>query len=418
MDLFTSASSLVRAHTPACPVTCLRPHAAVRAARYFKRNFPGEILYAVKSNPRFEILDAVFGAGVDHFDVASIAETRLVAERFPTARLSYMHPVKGREAIREAYFKYGVRDFALDSFEELAKIIAATENAADLNLLVRLAVPNDHAEFDLSAKFGIGPAQAGELLTQVRAVATAAMGLAKVRAVAAKVGVCFHVGSQCMNPASFATALRRVGDVIRSSGVMLDIVDVGGGFPSLYPDMKPLPLAAYMGEITTALERIPIGDSCEIWAEPGRALVAEAASTLVRVDHRRGDHLYINDGTYGSLFDAGVPGFVYPVRAIRPSGRRPSRTLAPFSFYGPTCDGMDYMKGPFLLPADMADGDYIEIGQTGAYGCTMRTQFNGFYSDETAIVSDQPMLSLYRTSNRPQHRVGGASRYDKSGTDQ
>jgi ornithine decarboxylase len=376
----------------------------VRAARYFKRNFPGEILYAVKSNPRFEILDAVHGAGVTHFDVASIAETRLVAERFPNARLSYMHPVKNREAIREAYFKYGVRDFSLDSFDELAKITAATESASDLNLLVRLAVPNDHAEFDLSAKFGIGPLQAGELLIQVRAVA-------------AKVGVCFHVGSQCMNPASFTTALHMVGDVIRSSGVMLDIVDVGGGFPSLYPDMTPPPLDAYMSEIFTDLERIPIGENCEIWAEPGRALVAEAASTLVRVDHRRGDHLYINDGTYGSLFDAGVPGFVYPVRAIRPQGR-PSRVLAPFSFYGPTCDGMDYMKGPFMLPQDMGEGDYIEIGQTGAYGCTMRTQFNGFYSDETAILSDPPMLSLYRQQARPHQFVGGMRRYDKSGTDQ
>lgn len=404
MDLFTSASSLVRARAPACPVTCLRPHAAVRAARYFKRNFPGEILYAVKSNPRFEILDAVHGAGVTHFDVCSIAETRLVAERFSNARLSYMHPVKSREAIGEAYFKYGVRDFALDSFDELAKITAATEGALDLNLLVRLAVPNDYAEFDLSAKFGIGPVQAGELLIQVRAIA-------------AKVGVCFHVGSQCMNPASFATALRRVGDVIRSSGVMLDIVDVGGGFPSLYPDMTPPPLDAYMGEIFTDLERIPIGENCEIWAEPGRALVAEAASTLVRVDHRRDDHLYINDGTYGSLFDAGVPGFVYPVRAIRHQGR-PSRVLAPFSFYGPTCDGIDYMKGPFMLPQDMGEGDYIEIGQTGAYGCTMRTQFNGFYSDETAILSDQPMLSLYMGPDRAHQFVGGTRRYDKSGTDQ
>jgi ornithine decarboxylase len=196
----------------------------------------------------------------------------------------------------------------------------------------------------------------------------------------------------------------------------MSIVDVGGGFPSLYPDMTPPPLDAYMGEISAALDRIPIGEGCAVWAEPGRALVAEAASTLVRVEHRRGDHLYINDGTYGSLFDAGVPGFVFPVRAIRPQGR-PSRQLAPFSFYGPTCDGLDYMKGPFLLPEDMGEGDYIEIGQTGAYGSTMRTQFNGFYSDETAILSDPPILSLYRGRSRaPQ--FGGAHTYDKSGTDQ
>jgi len=138
---------------------------------------------------------------------------------------------------------------------------------------------------------------------------------------------------------------------------------------------------------------------------------------VVRVDHRRDDHLYINDGTYGSLFDAGVPGFVYPARAIRPPGR-PSCALAPFSFYGPTCDGLDYMKGPFMLPEDMREGDYIEIGQTGAYGCTMRTRFNGFYSDEAAILRDQPMLSLYRRPTRPHHAASAALCYDKSGTDQ
>lgn len=406
MDLFSSASSLVRARAPVNPVTCLRPHAAARAARYFKQNFPGEILYAVKSNPSFEILDAVHDAGINRFDVASIAETRLVAERFPNARLSFMHPVKSRDTIAQAYFAYGVRDFALDSADELAKIVVATDGARDLTLLVRLAVPNDHAEFDLSAKFGSAPAQAADLLVRSRAVA-------------AQVGVSFHVGSQCRNPASFGIGLRLVGDLIRSSGVMLDIVDVGGGFPAVYAGMTPPPLDAYMSEIKAGLAQIPIGEACEIWAEPGRALVAEAASTLVRVDHRRGDHLYINDGTYGSLFDAGVPGFVYPVRAVRSNGRphgRTARQLMPFSFYGPTCDGLDYMKGPFMLPADMGEGDYIEIGQTGAYGSAMRTRFNGFYSDETAFLSDQPMLSLYR---RPAKASGtdGTILHDKSGTD-
>jgi ornithine decarboxylase len=403
MDLFTSASSLVRTCAPTGPVTCLRPHAAARAVRYFKRNFPGEILYAVKSNPTFEIIDAVYGAGINRFDVASIAETRLVAERFPNAHLSFMHPVKSRDAIGEAYFAHGVRDFALDSAEELAKIAAATDGADDLTLLVRLAVPNDHAEFNLSAKFGVAPAQAGELLLQARATA-------------ARVGVSFHVGSQCLSPASFGTALRMVGELIRRSGVMLDIVNVGGGFPAHYADMTPPPLGDYMDEIKSGLAQIPIGDACEIWAEPGRALVAEAASTLVRVDHRRGDHIYVNDGTYGSLFDAGAPGFVYPVRAIRLRGRT-ARTLLPYSFFGPTCDGLDYMKGPFMLPADMREGDYIEIGQTGAYGSALRTRFNGFYSDETAIVKDAPMLSLYRWPARARD-TGTVTLHDKSGTDQ
>lgn len=309
-------------------------------------------------------------------------ETKLVTERFPQAHVSYMHPVKNRDAIRQAYCQYGVREFSLDSKQELEKILSATGGAGDLTHLIRLAVPNLHAKLDLSAKFGIEPALAVELLLRSRQMAR-------------RLGVCFHVGSQCMNPSAFSTAIKMVGEAVLASGVMLDIVDVGGGFPSVYSNMAPPPLDSYMTEIAMALKNIPLGDGCEIWAEPGRALVAEAASTLVHVDHRRGDQLYINDGTYGSLFDAGAPGFAFPVCAIRPSGTA-SSVLAPFSFYGPTCDGMDHMAGPFMLPEDIGEGDYIEIGQTGAYGCTMRTRFNGFHSDETAILTDAPMLSIYR----------------------
>jgi len=382
MDRFNSARSLVRALAPTRPVTCLRPDAAARASRYFVRNFPGEILYAVKTNPMPEILDAVYDAGVRRFDVASITEIDLITRRFLNTHVSYMHPVKNRDDIGQAYFQYGVRDFALDSMEELEKILSATGNADDLTLLIRLAVPNFHAELDLSTKFGIEPLAGAELLF-------------KSRSLARRLGVCFHVGSQCMNPSAYGTAIHMVRDLILSSGVTLDIVDVGGGFPSAYPHMDPPPLNAYMRAITTALKTLPVGDTSEVWAEPGRALVAEAASTVVRVDLRRDGFLYINDGTYGSLFDAGMPGFIFPARAIRPRGKVSGR-LVPFSFYGPTCDSLDFMKGPFMLPDDIGEGDYIEIGLTGAYGSAMRTHFNGFYSDEMAVLSDAPMLTMYR----------------------
>lgn len=394
---FPSAQELARALAPKKPVNCFRPEAAIRASRYFIDNFPGEILYAVKTNPSPEMLDVLYATGIRRFDAASITEIKLISERFPKAGISYMHPVKNREDIRAAYFQYGVRDFALDSKDELEKVLSATGGAKDLTLLVRLCVPNFHAEFDLSAKFGIDPAKGAGLLLQSRPLAR-------------RIGVCFHVGSQCMNPSAYSTAINMVRSQILSSGVMLDIVDVGGGFPSVYQNMAPPPLNAYMSEIAMALNALPVGEGCEFWAEPGRALVAEAASTLVRVDLRREDRLYINDGTYGSLFDAGVPGFIFPARAIRPQGKA-SRVLAPFSFYGPTCDGMDFMKGPFMLPSDITEGDYIEIGQTGAYGCTMRTHFNGFYSDEKATLSNAPMLTMYgQNLGRSQQRKRGAAK--------
>ena len=99
------------------------------------------------------------------------------------------------------------------------------------------------------------------------------------------------------------------------------------------------------------------------------------------------------------MFDAGVPNFIMPSKMIS-NGRIQSRKLTSFSFFGPTCDSLDYMKGPFLLPNNIKEGDYIELGQLGAYGLTFRTKFNGFYSDEIFEVSDKPILSLYEDSSK------------------
>ena len=129
---------------PVQPVTLIRPHAARRAARFFVEKFPGRSLYAVKANPSPDLLALLWDCGVTHYDVASIAEVRLVAQTLPGAELCFMHPVKAEEAIAEAYFTHNVRTFSLDTIEELEKIVRATasdgEPAADLNLLVRIRV--------------------------------------------------------------------------------------------------------------------------------------------------------------------------------------------------------------------------------------------------------------------------------------
>ncbi len=396
MERHISALELVVNGQPDIPVHCVRPHAATKAADWFVRRFPGDVLYAVKANPHPAILDAVYAAGVRWFDVASIAEVELVATRFEDARLAFMHPVKARSAIRRAYFEFGVRIFVLDSREELAKIVAETNGAKDLHLIVRLAVASDYAQHKLSGKFGASGLESVSLLREARALA-------------AELGVSFHVGSQCMRPDAWRIAMEAVGEIIRDAGVTVDIVDVGGGFPVAYPGLVPPPLELYVKEIEAAFEKMPVLENADLWCEPGRALCAEAGSHIVRVELRKGDCLYLNDGAYGALFDAAHDGLVYPVKLLRQKGS-PRRPMRPFKLYGPTCDSIDAMEGPFLLPADVSEGDYIEIGMTGAYGAALATKFNGFGEYIEAVVEDAPMMSVFSEPKKPARKAAAVSK--------
>ncbi|WP_454882744.1 type III PLP-dependent enzyme [Sphingomonas oryzagri] len=391
MHKHPSALGVAASLRPVQPVTLVRPHAAQRAARFFSEKFPGRSLYAVKANPSPDLLLTLWEGGITHYDVASIAEVRLVARTLPEATLCFMHPVKAEEAIAEAYFTHGVRTFSLDSHEELDKIVRATKSATDLTLCVRLRVSSDHSKLSLASKFGVDLADAASLLMATRQVADA-------------LGICFHVGSQAMSPQAYSDAMARVRAAIVSASVTVDVIDVGGGFPSAYPGMTPPPLEQYFRTIHEAFESLPVSYSAELWCEPGRALSAEYASLLVRVERRRGDELYINDGAYGALFDAAHIGWRFPVALLREP--ESNAKDVGFSFYGPTCDDMDRMAGPFELPADTRVGDFIEIGMLGAYGCAMRTAFNGFTNGDTVIVDDEPMASLYTETVRPAEVAG------------
>ena len=386
---YPDASAVVRALSPDEPVILNRPQAAARAARFFVEKFPGKSLYAVKANPSPDLLKVLWDAGVTHFDVASIAEVRLVRATLPDATLCFMHPVKTASAIAEAYTVHGVRTFSLDTHEELEKIVAATSDAdgnaaTDLSLCVRLRVSSDHSKLSLAAKFGVDLVDAAPLLQATRQVADA-------------LGICFHVGSQAMTPFAYVQALERVRAAIVDASVTVDIIDVGGGFPSIYPGMEPPPLEDFFGAIHRAAESLPVSYSSELWCEPGRALSAEYNSLIVKVEKRRGDELYINDGAYGALFDAAHIGWLFPVKLLRDGA---TEELEGFSFFGPTCDDMDFMEGPFELPADIGTGDWIEIGMLGAYGAAMRTAFNGFGQGAAVEVSDEPMASQYRGGRR------------------
>lgn len=385
MYIYPDASAVVRDLAPDEPVILNRPHAAARAGRFFSEKFPGKSLYAVKANPSPDLIEILWASGITHYDVASIAEVRMVRGILPEATLCFMHPVKTASAIREAYFDHGVRTFSLDTLDELNKIVDATRDAdgnaaSDLRLCVRLRVSSDYSELSLASKFGVDLADAAPLLQATRQVAD-------------WLGVCFHVGSQAMTPFAYVQALDRVRAAIAQAAVTVDIVDVGGGFPSVYPGMEPPPLEDYFAIIHRHFEALPIAYNAELWCEPGRALCAEYSSLIVKVEKRRGEELFINDGAYGALFDAAHVGWRFPVKALSEDR---SGAEQEFAFYGPTCDDADFMEGPFLLPGDVRSGDYIEVGMLGAYGCAMRTAFNGFGRGEVVQVADEPMASLYR----------------------
>ena len=391
MEKFSNVNELVNSLKPVNPVYCIRPNSIKNSIKLFKDKFPGKMLYAVKTNPNEYVLKHIIKNGVERFDVASINEVKLIRRLSPKSKLYFMHPIKSREDISSAYFDYNVRDYSLDTKEELMKILESTKNAKDLNLFVRIAVSNEHAELDLSRKFG---ALTGEALGLIR--------LCKHHA--NKLGVSFHVGSQCMHKISFSKGLKEISSIIKKTKIVPDTINVGGGFPSIYPDLKPEPLESYFNEIKIGLDHLKLEKMPEIICEPGRALVAESGSTIVRVNLRKKNKLYINDGTYGSLFDAGVPNFILPTRMIT-KGRIQSKKITAFQFYGPTCDSLDYMKGPFLLPNNIKEGDYIELGQLGAYGLTFRTKFNGFYSDTIVELNDKPIMSLYNDTSKFNYLV-------------
>ena len=383
MDRYPNAKALIDALRPERPVLGLRPHAAGRAARWFLTHFPGEVAYAYKANSSVFLVGSLYGAGIRNFDVASLPELEDAAT-IPKANLHYMHPVKSRMAIRRAYHEFGVRCFALDSENELEKILEETGGPDDLQLFVRLAVPAMNSGIPLERKFGIAPNDAADLLV-------------KTRQACDELGITFHVGSQTTTTDAFRTAFAAVRSAIVEGSVVVDAIDAGGGFPACYSDNRPEPLQHFVDVIAEQFRALPVSHDCRLICEPGRALVAEAESMIVRVDARRGRELFINDGGYGALFDAAHLGFAFPVRLVG-AETAPAGNLVPFEFWGPTCDSIDRMPGPFLLPDTVSEGDYVEIGNIGAYGRAIAGNFNGYGTYEEVVLDDEPMYTMYTAS--------------------
>ena len=379
LQRFASVEEMVKTLRPAQSILCMHPERLAEAAQTFVKHFPGHSLYAVKSNPDPYVLRHLYAAGIRHFDVASLGEVKQISELFPDAHMAFMNPVKAREAIRSAYFDYGVRDYVIDTFEEMHKILEETNAATDLTIVVRVAMPKGSAACALTGKFGCTPEVGAQLLRDADKVAK-------------KVGISFHVGSQSTDPSSYASAIQKAGEIMRAAGVELDVLDVGGGFPVPGLGMDVPPLTDYFAVIKQELDKLNLPSTCEVWSEPGRALCGTGATLVVRVELRKGDVLYINDGSYGNMFEVCAMSWKNRAQVIRlpRRGRKAnSKNQTPYRFYGPTCDSVDHMQGPFMLSEDIGEGDFIAIDSMGAYTNASRSHFNGFYSDYQVEITEQ-----------------------------
>ncbi|MDY0029635.1 MAG: type III PLP-dependent enzyme [Pseudobdellovibrionaceae bacterium] len=367
--IFHQIRDLVLAHRPVHPLHILRKPALTNQAKRFIDGFSGTVMFAVKSNPHEDVIRTLISAGVTCFDAASIEEVRLIRRISQDVRIHFMHTVKTREAIREAYFDHQVRAFVIDTLDELHKILHETELASDLTIFVRLALPkNKDATVDFSVKFGATPKGAALLLHEARLVCP-------------RLGIMFHPGTQSSNPEIFLKGLSVVADVVKRARVKVDCLDVGGGFPAPYPHKIIPDLSLFFQFIHDGVTAHGF-EELDLYCEPGRALVAEAGLLVARVELRKDKTLYLNDGVYGGLIEAAkwAGEFVFPVMCIPQDGTDVPKDaeLIPFRFCGPTCDSLDMMKGPFFLPEHIQEGDWILIGMNGAYSNACRTNFNGF----------------------------------------
>lgn len=376
--VYRSVDEMLEALRPSDPVFCLRPAAVRERVAEISSGLPATTLFAVKCNPHPLVLQQIYEAGIRGFDTASIAEIELIDGLFTDAECFFHHPVKARAAIVSARAGHGVLHFSVDHQDELAKLRELVGGDRSLKVHVRMATPAPEGVHSFSAKFGADPMEAAALLGMV-----AEAGF--------EPGLAFHVGSQCLAPEIFADAFALAAEVIAVAGVELRWFNCGGGFPAHYSGVQVAPLADFLATIRRCLGELPLPAGCRILCEPGRAVVADALSLVVQVQLRKDDKLYINEGVYGALKPtccASPVASTTPRARLRRLGTEPADHKRSFTVFGPTCDSDDVLPRPFLLPADVAEGDWIEIDQVGAYSNAVASRFNGF--PEPAWVLIEP----------------------------
>ena len=363
--MIPALESFVRDRRPCNPLDIVFPARLTENARTLLAQFGGRVLYAVKCNPSPPVLHALWQGGVRHFDAASIEEIAMLRQHFPESGIHFMHPVKSRESIGRAAREFGVSTFAVDSMDELDKVL---QEAGDrlLDIVVRLALPFGRAGRDQSGKFGVAADEAAQVLRRARPLAVT-------------LGLTFHVGSQCLTPQSYGDALQLAARAESLSGVTVDLWDVGGGFPAAYDGCTPPAFADFAACVEQA------GSGKQLWCEPGRALVATGAALVAKVIGRKGDAVFLNDGIYGGLAEEPLAGYRYPTTLITADGRPQSLRERPFAVFGPTCDSHDRLSGAYAFPDNLAEGDWVLFENTGAYAGALRSRFNGMGAADQVI---------------------------------
>jgi ornithine decarboxylase len=356
-------------------------HNVVRANyTAFHQHLPRvQAYYAVKANPDPAIVRSLYKIGAS-FDVASLAEFRLVYENikglpakeqqdFIWDKIIYANPTKPRETL-EALDQYKPL-VTFDNPNELKKIKRFAPHAG---VVLRLRVPNTGSVVELSSKFGADPSEAVTLIQ-------AAFDLGLVVE-----GLSFHVGSQCMNFENFVQALNISASVMQEAearGHKIKILDIGGGFPAPYHrDVESIQVLAR--KINAEVDRLFSKDT-EIIAEPGRFVVASAATSIAKVigkARRDGKTCYyIDDGVYhtfsGIIFDH----CQYHLKAFK---RGPTEICAVF---GQTCDALDTISLSEDLP-DLQLDDLVYCEAIGAYSNASATWFNGFAPAKVVHVNE------------------------------
>lgn len=349
---------------PEEPVALFCPARLHETALRFRQGFPGLVTYAVKANPDPAVLGCLGAAGLSAFDVASPWEMRHLRAIVPDAVLHYNNPVRTAGEIAEAV-RLGVASYALDCPGELARL-AALVPARGTEVAVRFKLPLRGAAYDFGSKFGATPEQAAVLLREV-----ARLGFAPALA--------FHPGTQCHDAGVWSGYVAAAAGIAREAGVEIARLNVGGGFASHRLEAQPPALEDVFGAIDSAVARGFGRARPALLCEPGRGLVGDAFSLLTRVRALRPDGaVFLNEGIYGGLSEHLVIGPIDRVVSCAPDGRRRRGRLRPRVVFGPTCDSLDRLPEPLLLPEDLAEGDYLLFHGLGAYSTVLATRFNGY----------------------------------------